>query len=182
MPEEALESTDSSTDPGAQPPSPEAAPAGSPGETLEVGSEWVEPPKAPKGAAEGAGAEAPEELNEDLLRGLVHSAFNLPSAIWGLHLVRTEAQIEPVVAPLQAVIKKYNINIMDWLPEAVLALGLIGTCSGMYVDHQKYLATRGDQPEQADEEEPGQPPGPQGAETGQQGTGYFDRTPQGAEA
>ena len=185
MPEEALESTASSTAPGAAPEpqagateSPGTGPENAPGKTIEVGSDWVEPPKTPKGAATEAGAEPSVELDTDLLRGMVHSAFNIPSAFWGPHLVRTEAQIEPVVAPLQAVIKKYNIDLMNYLPEALLALALIGTGSGMYADHQKYLATREDQPDQPGDEEPGQPPGPQ-EQTGQAATGYFDRTPQG---
>ena len=177
MPEEGLESPAPAPQDGATE-SPGPGPEGSPDQAIEVGSDWVEPPKAPKGAGTEARAEPSAELDTDFLRGMVHSAFNVPSAIWGPHLVRTEAQIEPVVAPLQAVIKKYNIDLMNYLPEALLAFALIGTTSGMYADHQKYLATREDQPDRPDEEEPVQSPGPQ-EETGQAATGYFDRAPQG---
>ena len=181
-PEEPLESGESSAQPSAVESAEHSTPESPPDQAIEVGSDWVEPPKTPKGAAPGDRAEPSVECNTDMLRGMVHSAFNIPSAFWGPHLVRTEAQIEPVVAPLQAVIEKYNIDLMNYLPEALLALALIGTGSGMYADHQKYLATREDQPDRPEDEEPVQSPGPQEPETGQAGTGYFDRQPQGAKA
>ena len=93
-----------------------------------------------------------------------------------------------MVAPLQAVIKKYNIDLMNYLPEALLALALIGTGSGMYADHQKYLATREDQPDQAGQTSESDPEATEApirkgaALEGQAATGYFDRQPQGAKA